>query len=72
MEQISFPDHYNYTNNELEDLIKKSRENNVILITTEKDYLRIGQNYKDDIKYLKIKVQIENKNQFIEELKKFI
>ena len=72
LEQISFPDHYNYTNNELEDLIKKSRENNVILITTEKDYLRIGQNYKDDIKYLKIKVQIENKNQFIEELKKFI
>ena len=72
LEEIIFPDHYNYTSIELENLIKKSKANNAILITTEKDYLRIGQNYKDNIKYLKIKVQIENKINFVEELKKFI
>jgi len=72
LERLSFPDHYNYTNVELDNLIKKSKEKKVILLTTEKDYLRIDEIYKNDIQYLRIKVKIENKNTFIEEIKKFI
>jgi len=72
LEEISFPDHYNYFNKELENLINKAKENNTILLTTEKDYLRIEENYKKNINYLKIIVEIENRNQFIEEIKKVI
>ena len=71
-EQISFPDHYNYSKAEIEDLKKNAKENDAFLLTTEKDYLRINENYKESISYLKIKVEIENKNQFIEEIKKII
>ena len=72
LEKISFPDHYNYSDKELENLINKAKENNTILLTTEKDFLRIEENYKKNINYLKIIVEIENRNQFIEEIKKVI
>jgi len=42
------------------------------LLTTEKDYFRIPEKNKTKIKCLKIDVEIENKNQFIEEIKKAI
>ena len=72
VETIKFPDHHKYSEKELENLINKIKDNNYILLTTEKDYFRISENYKKNIKYLKIKVEIENKNQFIEEIKKII
>ena len=72
LEEISFPDHYNYFDKELENLINKAKENNTILLTTEKDYLRIDDYYKKNINFLKITVEIENRNQFIEEIKKVI
>ena len=72
LEEINFPDHYNYFDKELANLINKAKENNSILLTTEKDYLRIDENYKKNINCLKIVVEIENRNQFIEEIKKVI
>jgi len=72
LEEISFPDHYNYSNKELENLINKTKENNATLLTTEKDFFRISDTYKKNIKHLKIIVEIEKKNQFVEEIKKII
>ena len=69
---IKFPDHHKYSEQVLENLSNKIKDNNSILLTTEKDYFRISKNYKKNIKYLKIKVEIKNKNQFIEEIKKII
>ena len=72
VETIKFPDHHKYSEKELENLLSKIKENNIILLTTEKDYFRISENYKKNIKCLKIKVEVENKNKFIEEIKKII
>jgi len=72
LEEISFPDHYNYSNKELENLINKTKENNATLLTTEKDFFRINDTYKKNIKHLKIIVEIEKRNQFVEEIKKII
>ena len=72
LEKISFPDHHNYSKTELDILIKKAKENNATLLTTEKDYLRIEEKYRGNINCLKIKIEIENKNEFIEEIKKII
>ena len=71
-EEIKFPDHHKYSEKELENLINKTKKNNDILITTEKDYFRIIKSHKKDINYLKIKTEIENRNQFIDEIKKII
>ena len=71
-EEIKFPDHYEYSKETLENLINKAKENNNILLTTEKDYFRIAENYKKNISFLKIEVEIENRNQFIDQIKKII
>jgi len=72
VETIKFPDHHQYSEKELKNLLSKIKENNTILLTTEKDYFRIFKSYKKNIKFLKIKVEIENKSQFMEEIKKII
>ena len=72
VKEMKFPDHYNYSKKELENLINGAKENNTILITTEKDYFRIDENYKKNINYLKIAVDIKNRNQFIGMIKKII
>jgi len=71
-ETIKFPDHHKYSKKDLENLLNKIKNNNFTLLTTEKDYFRISENYKKNIKCLKIKVVIENEAQFIEEIKKII
>jgi len=72
LDKINFPDHYQYSKSDLESLINKAVKYNAILLTTEKDYFRISENYRKNINYLKIKVEIENKNKFINEIKKII
>ena len=72
IEEIKFPDHHKYSEETLEKLINKAKEINTILLTTEKDYFRIDENYKQNINFLKIEVEIENRNQFIDEIKKVI
>ena len=72
LEEISFPDHHDYSKAELENLIKKIKEKDAFLLTTEKDYLRIDKEHRADINYLKIRTEIEKKDEFIEEIKKVI
>ena len=72
IDKVEFPDHHNYSVKELENLISKSKKENSILLTTEKDYFRIKQDYKKNINFLKIVTEIENRSQFIEEIKKII
>ena len=71
-EEIKFPDHHEYSEEKLKNLINKAKEKNNILLTTEKDYFRINENYKKNINCLKIEVEIENRNQFIDLVKKVI
>ena len=71
-EVIYYPDHYNFPKTELDTLIKRAEISNSILLTTEKDYFRIDDNYKKNIEFLKIELEIENKDSFIELIKKSI
>ena len=72
IEKIKFPDHHKYSDKELKNLSNKIKDNDTILLTTEKDYFRINQELKKKIKYLKISIKIENENEFINEIKKVI
>jgi tetraacyldisaccharide 4'-kinase len=67
---FSYPDHHDYSYTEIENMIKKY--NDCILLTTEKDYCRIPldsvkKGFK--IEYLKIRLDIENKDNFIKLIK---
>ena len=72
IEEIKFPDHHKYSEKELQNLFDKIKANDTILLTTEKDYFRISEYNRKNINCLKIKIEMENKNQFIEEIKKII
>tara|TARA_Y100000590_G_scaffold340787_1_gene388691 strand:- start:1214 stop:2140 length:927 start_codon:yes stop_codon:yes gene_type:complete len=72
IEEISFPDHYNYSKKELENLVKKAKAINAFLLTTEKDHTRISVDYKIEIKYIKAKIKIIDEDGFVQEIKKFI
>ena len=67
-----FPDHHNYSNEDLKKIKKIALKDKLEIITTEKDYKRINNNSKKNIKYLKVKLQIENLKKFSNFLKEKI
>ena len=62
IEEIEYPDHYNYTNNDLNKLEILSKENNATLLTTEKDFLRLNKNDQKNIKFIKVELKINKIN----------
>lgn len=64
-----FPDHYNFTNSDINNLKNLAQKEKLDLITTEKDYLRLNNNNKKNIKFLKIVLKIKNNKKFSKFLK---
>ena len=72
IEALKFPDHYNYKKIDITNLNERARELDACLVTTEKDYFRLSNEDKKNIKYLKFELLIDKKEEFINELKKII
>ena len=72
IETLNFPDHYNFKKIDILNLNKKAKELNACLVTTEKDYFRLNNEDKKNINCLKIELLIDKKEEFINELKKYI
>lgn len=72
---LSYPDHYNYSDLDIKKIKQIAKSFKAKILTTEKDFLRIKNNnqLKNDksnqIKYLKMKLEIKNKKNFINFLK---
>jgi tetraacyldisaccharide 4'-kinase len=56
-----YPDHYKLTNIDLIKLKGKAKKENLVLITTEKDFFRLSKDERKNIKFLKIKLEIKDK-----------
>tara|TARA_B100001057_G_scaffold467824_1_gene526340 strand:- start:840 stop:1763 length:924 start_codon:yes stop_codon:yes gene_type:complete len=67
---FSFSDHYNYSDNDLDEII--SSEENFIYLTTEKDYFRLNDKMKKKIGYIEVSLEIENKDEFENFLKSYL
>jgi len=72
IEKISFPDHYEYSLEELNNLINLSVKKNLKIITTEKDFFRIKHHRLAQIQYLGVDLEIENIKNFEKEIKKYL
>jgi tetraacyldisaccharide 4'-kinase len=72
IETLKFPDHYNFKKIDFINLNKRASELDACLVTTEKDYFRLTDEDKKNIKYLKFELLINKKKEFINELKKII
>ena len=69
VEDIEFPDHYNYTDGDLQKLKELAKINDCKLITTEKDYFRIKKAFRKNINFLKIELSIDQEKKFYKYLK---
>ena len=63
VKEMSYPDHYNYSEKDLKQLIGLKNKYKAKLVTTEKDYLRINSNNRSEFEYISIKTNLEN-NEF--------
>ena len=68
MEDLEFPDHYEYTNKDLDKIITFSKKFNSKVITTEKDYLRIDNQIKKEIQFVKSELIIIDEEKFIKQI----
>ena len=67
IKKFNFPDHYQYTKNDLLNLIKKS--NNLPIFTTMKDFVKIPAELKSEFNILDIDINISNQDKFYNLLK---
>ncbi len=65
---LEFPDHYNYSNKDIDEIFDLAQKKNAKILTTEKDYLRLDENNKKNIKYIQINLRITQ----LEEVKRKI
>ena len=70
--KISFPDHYEINKKEIKQITEEAVNNNLDLITTEKDFYRVKDYGFKDLRYLKVDLKIEEKNKFITEVLKHL
>ena len=66
--KIIFPDHHKFSNIDLKELKSNASRDNLTLVTTEKDFFRLNKTQRKNIKFLKIKLEIKDK----EKLKKIL
>ena len=66
---LSFPDHYPYCEKDLNQLLDLADENDSELITTEKDYIRLPESFKDKVQTLPIELVWNNETAIINFLK---
>tara|TARA_B100001093_G_scaffold514076_1_gene587339 strand:- start:940 stop:1860 length:921 start_codon:yes stop_codon:yes gene_type:complete len=62
--KIIFPDHYKISWYEIKKLKTKAKNEGLSLITTEKDFFRLNKLERKNIKFLKIKLEINNLKYF--------
>ena len=68
VKKFIFPDHYQFTKNDLIEIIKESKKNNCQVVATEKDYYRIKDFNLSEIEYIKIDLEINNYKELIKEI----
>ena len=70
IEKLVFPDHYEFSVNEIMNIIEKAKSKNLQIIMTEKDYFKISHFNLDQLEYLKVSLEIEGKDEFLKILNK--
>jgi len=66
--KLIFPDHYKFTQPEVENIVKEANLGNYQLITTEKDYYKLKDFAINKIDYLKVSLEINEKEKFLKQI----
>ena len=66
--EIEFPDHYSYSEKDINDILLMAQKFNCKIITTEKDFLRINNTKIAGIKFIKIDLKIIDEEKLLKTL----
>ena len=70
---VPYPDHYNYTRKDIENLFSLAKKNNLRLVTTEKDYLRLKYlGLSESISYLSVELNLLEEEKILKEINNYI
>lgn len=69
IQKIKFPDHHQYTKKEIDKIKFDAKNLNAKILTTEKDFLRISNDYTQNINYLSVELSIKNENELVDFIK---
>ena len=67
-----FPDHHQYSIDDMFMLLDEANKNDAFLITTEKDHIRIPSEFKSSVGIIYGKIISENQDQLAKEIEKYI
>ena len=67
---LEYPDHYQYSKKDFDEIMIKAKKYNANIITTEKDYLRLENFNRNKILYIKSSLNISDENSLINKLNK--
>ena len=65
IKEIEYADHYKYTNKDIKKIIETADKLKSKILTTEKDFIRLGINEPNKIKFIKSELQIVDEENFI-------
>ncbi len=68
LKDFEFPDHYNYSDRDINKIIEEAKNLGCDIITTEKDYVRINNLKSKRIKYIKSELNIINEEKLIKSI----
>lgn len=63
--EIIFSDHFEYTSKEINKILDLAKNENLKILTTEKDYMKLSQSLDKEISFLDIDLEIENHKELI-------
>ncbi len=69
--KLIFPDHYQFSKKEVENILNEAERKNYQIVTTEKDYYKIKHFNLNKIKYLKVNLVIDNQDRLMRRINKF-
>ena len=67
---LEYPDHYQYSKKDFDEIIINAKKNNAHIITTEKDYLRLENFNRNEIVYIKSSLNISDEKSLTDKLNK--
>ena len=68
VKKLTYPDHYEFNQNEISKLINESDKQDCQIITTEKDFYRVRKFKFDKMNYLKVKLEINDKEKLVNKI----
>jgi len=72
VQEVTFPDHHFYTDKQLANIFKFADKNNALVVTTEKDYVKLSKPLKEKVYPINIELHLKKKERLLLELKNLV